>query len=381
MAQLQVLHEPATSVPQDVAAVANIPFTVDWAKVLNNKTTELWKAERPLKCLRIGGVDCGLARSDYGMFELHEVPAVEDFPLNLASRLQRTCNSPQPSVAQHHEHAQAVQRTEAPNQKCLSDSSDTEECAAHAVATHTAKLFGPLQPSAPAGHTSYVLERTTIPEWPKQIKDGAVRDVKYDRCGWRLFFRNPTFLGRPINKLDLERVLMPLRDRYGVHVSRPRNASAAIVQATFEQGVNLQLYTTKFAKSTGNAQINCSSKTRVREIREFLLRSQWFVDATDPGANAAVKVFQQGGAVLLPAFGPESNPQRVEIALQRACKQVGKEGANLINKYLNDCNVPQESSIRKSVAAAFEKCKRPASNGDNESGQAAGGRRRRQSHG
>ena len=108
---------------------------------------------------------------------------------------------------------------------------------------------------------------------------------------------------------------------------------------------NVQVYTTKFGRPSGNCRIN-GSDAIVKATRETLLCSTWFVDATGVGdSSAATLAYQPDGVVLLPKISGDTPARTLESIMKGPKKKLGSHGLKAMSKYLEGSGLETDSAV------------------------------------
>jgi hypothetical protein len=214
-----------------------------------------------------------------------------------------------------------------------------------------ARFFGaPEKPAGDPDDPTYKQIREPFLPWPQVLttSKGKLKDLKVNKnAGWGLHFKHPE---RPYAKphmKDLEAVLDHLRATQGFCYAKIKEEVHGIVQVdmgetrSLKMG-NLQLYHARFNRSTGNVRISSGDPERVKTIRNYLVRSAWFLAAgldamkvTGPLPHLLRKDHK-----LLPVLPSNFPKENLRQMLQDVAEGLGAEGKKAVRAYVNSCKAP-----------------------------------------
>ena len=103
---------------------------------------------------------------------------------------------------------------------------------------------------------------------------------------------------------------------------------------------NLSLQVSKFGRATGNVRINIGAKhiQILKEVRDILLRSEWFVEAVGTGLRASEKkaegAFQTNGKALLPAISKQTAGSDIQHTLRVVFNKLGADGRKAMQEWM-----------------------------------------------
>ena len=253
------------------------------------------------------------------------------------------------------------------------EQSEEDEQGAQEGTPFKPKKYGPDEATAAEEDPSYRMKADPAP-WAQVLTSaGHLKDYQSETEGWWVHFRNPTMPLRPVEGSDLVRVFKFLGEEVGLAAGDPKK-TPGIFQIPFGSGTkqgNIQLFTTKFGRTSGNACINIGNVERLRETRQALLHSAWFMDAI-PGRPAAstTAFFQSGGKTVLPSISAKTSADDIEKLLQGIAKRLGTPGKKAMQKYLQQVNLPESCDAKQMLDKAFggqspasAKTKKPPSSG------------------
>ena len=175
-----------------------------------------------------------------------------------------------------------------------------------------------------------------------------------------MHFRNPQQQRKPVGEADLGRVMEHLERKHGLVVRSIGRSSEGVLQVNFGTGKgqgNLQVYTAKFGRPTGNARLNIGEEVRMKSTRELLMQSAWFEDVVGhcvrPGRAGAEGIFQPEGVVVLPHVWEVTKPEKFEEMLRMVKKKLGRQGLKAMQQYLRQSGLNQGSESWKLMGKIF----------------------------
>jgi len=218
-------------------------------------------------------------------------------------------------------------------------------------------LFAAPQATAAEGDPVYALCRDDKVAFPKTInKEGKLRSAKYCGSGWPLHFRNPAKPMLEVQMVDLERVVLVLRDKHELVFHSVTKPSPGIVQVNFAAGKGggtLQMYPGQFGRISGNCRLCIGDSCKMKAVRKILLTSQWFIDAVGHGLNEASNVYQPHGAVALPPLPSDAKPKDIASTIRLVYRRLGSVGKNALRQFIQESKCLQEGEMLQLVTEVF----------------------------
>eukprot|EP00438_Fugacium_kawagutii_P026512 Skav230494 [mRNA] locus=scaffold2389:116918:118177:- [translate_table: standard] len=236
------------------------------------------------------------------------------------------------------------------------DSDSDSSCPPNKNRSHPHVTSGNLVPLKPVGKLDssiYQKARDSVPVWPTVLNSkGKLKDFKYNGCGWAVHFCNPDRPRSPISLHDVEGVCAFLQSKQLLVLNAPKVTAMGVIQMTIGyakgQG-NIQIYTTKLGRSTGNARINIGSQDCLKSVRASILVSAWFHDALETGSGPyggkMQPIFQPEGKMILPPISDQTPIPDLKSVLSAIHKKLGKAGKDGMKKYLAKAGLDQHSDV------------------------------------
>ena len=193
--------------------------------------------------------------------------------------------------------------------------------------------------------------------WPRVVaEEGKIKDFRYAGGGWALIFRHPLKPLAPVGEGDLQEVLNFLKEEEQLAIADVRPATLGVVQADLGYGRkqgNIQLYLSKFGRSTGNLRINLGDEGRMREIRETLLKSAWMVDCIPGGTDKVELVFQPDGKIILPCVSSAASKSSLEQMFGTIKSKLGAKGKAAMADHVTQCGLAPDSEVMQILEKVF----------------------------
>ena len=193
--------------------------------------------------------------------------------------------------------------------------------------------------------------------WPRVLAaDGGLKDYKYPGGGWALIFRHPLKPLSPVGEGDLQEVLAFLKEEEQLTIGVVKPTTLGVVQADLGYGRkqgNIQLYVSKFGRSTGNLRINVGDEGRLREIRDTLLKSAWVVDCIPGGTDRIELVFQPDGKIILPCITEAASKSSLEQMFKTIKAKLGAKGKTAMADHIARCGLQPDSDIMTTLESVF----------------------------
>ena len=202
---------------------------------------------------------------------------------------------------------------------------------------------------------------TLVRHWPVAVgNSGKVKDLKYNGCGWSMHFCNPDKPRSPISLQDVQQVRDFISTRGILNLCDPKISGPGVIQMSigFAKGQgNVQIYTTKLGRSTGNARINIGNVEGLRSARSALLTSAWFHDAMEgfatPYGGKMHVTFQPEGKMILPPIKLDTSPVDLKSIFTSIYKKLGKAGKDVIGKYIDKAGLKESSVVKDMLNEIF----------------------------